>query len=383
MGHAGALQCSGQSTLSSTGHGIKLQAFASSETMHFSPSELERRLNFFLPEDRLAAAHADPGGNINQTWILRLARGQRAVLQRLSPVVFPDLRALMANFRTVTAHLAACRQHDPVIPEFPQAYRNPAGLDALDEADGSTWRLISYIGPSRTLMQVNARQAAAAGRMLARFHKLLLPLGRQKLADPLPGFHDTAAYLARFDAVSRGKTPASQEEECCFAGIDRLRPLARLLESGVHARHLVHGDPKCGNFLFAQNADAVLSLIDLDTVRLDYVLHDLGDCLRSCCNVGGEDAETPCFDAENFAALVQAYGAGGREILTQDDRALLVDATRLLIFELGLRFFTDHLDGNRYFQCRFPGHNLKRAVTQFKLHAALMQDESRLRTLAI
>ena len=28
-------------------------------------------------------------------------------------------------------------------------------------------------------------------------------------------------------------------------------------------------------------------------------------------------------------------------------------------------------------------HNLKRAVTQFKLHAALMQDESRLRTLAI
>ena len=81
--------------------------------------------------------------------------------------------------------------------------------------------------------------------------------------------------------------------------------------------------------------------------------------------------------------LVQAYGAGGRELLTQDDQTLLVDATRLLIFELGLRFFTDHLDGNRYFQCRFPGHNLKRAVTQFKLHAALIQDESRLRTLAI
>ncbi|MGL5831981.1 MAG: aminoglycoside phosphotransferase, partial [Waterburya sp.] len=40
---------------------------------------------------------------------------------------------------------------------------------------------------------------------------------------------------------------------------------------------------------------------------------------------------------------------------------------RLLAFELGLRFFTDHLEGNVYFNANHSEHNLARALVQFKL----------------
>jgi hypothetical protein len=36
-------------------------------------------------------------------------------------------------------------------------------------------------------------------------------------------------------------------------------------------------------------------------------------------------------------------------------------------FELGLRFFTDYLEGNVYFKARHQEHNLARALVQFKL----------------
>ena len=351
----------------------------------FSLDQLEQRLRFFLPEARLQAACASADGNINQTWILQLAGAcspQKAVLQRLNPAVFPDLPGLMSNFRRVTEHLAQCRTERPDTPEFPRLWQNPQGEDALFDEEGALWRLTTYIGPSRTLTRVKATQAAAAGALLAHFHRLMQSLAPEELTDPLPGFHDTLAYLARFDAISAKRSPANAAEEFCFESLARLRPLASLLSEGQHARQVVHADPKCSNFLFAPDTDLALSLIDLDTVRFGFLLHDLGDCLRSCCNPDGEDAENPRFDAEAFAALIRAWLAGGgQSLLLPDDRDVLLDSARLLIFELGLRFFTDHLEGDRYFVCRFPGHNLQRAVTQFRLHAALMREEGHLRSV--
>ena len=344
-------------------------------------AEAAERLRFFRPEARLLAAKA-ASGNINKTWILRLAGAEfeRAVLQRLNPKVFPDLAAVMANFRLVTAHLAAARRREPEAPEFPLAYAAPDGRDCQFDESGGLWRLISWIGPSRALQRVGARQAAGMGRTLARFHLLLADLDTGALTDPLPGFHDTPGYLARFAQVSGNRGPHGDAENFCFAMIENLRPLARLLAGGDHARQATHGDPKCANFLFASRGDAALGLIDLDTVREGYILHDLGDALRSCCAIGGEDAIRPVFDADRAAAFLAAYAeAGGRDLLTDDDREYLPEAVRLLIYELGLRFFIDHLEGNRYFACRYPRHNLHRARNQFRLHASLMAAEGKLR----
>lgn len=38
-----------------------------------------------------------------------------------------------------------------------------------------------------------------------------------------------------------------------------------------------------------------------------------------------------------------------------------------MTFIIGLRFLTDHIDGDHYFHISFPGHNLQRARSQFRL----------------
>ena len=53
--------------------------------------------------------------------------------------------------------------------------------------------------------------------------------------------------------------------------------------------------------------------------------------------------------------------------MTVADVAYLYDAIRLIALELGLRFFTDYLEGDVYFKARHREHNLMRALVQFKV----------------
>ena len=39
----------------------------------------------------------------------------------------------------------------------------------------------------------------------------------------------------------------------------------------------------------------------------------------------------------------------------------------VITFETGMRFLTDHLDGDNYFRIHRDGHNLDRCRTQFEL----------------
>ncbi|MFM9089941.1 MAG: hypothetical protein ACKOPT_17795 [Cyanobium sp.] len=69
------------------------------------------------------------------------------------------------------------------------------------------------------------------------------------------------------------------------------------------------------------------------------------------------------------------------QFLRAADHRYLYDAIRLLSFELGLRFFTDHLAGDVYFQTQRPGQNLDRALVQFRLTESIEAQEKEIRGL--
>ena len=50
----------------------------------------------------------------------------------------------------------------------------------------------------------------------------------------------------------------------------------------------------------------------------------------------------------------------------------------VISFELGLRFFTDHLAGDRYFKVDRPGQNLHRALVQFHLQQSIQAQQNEL-----
>jgi len=348
--------------------------------------------SFFLPHEEIATLEPLSGGIVNDTWCLTLQSGRKYILQRLNPSVFPDPIAVQDNLRKVTGHIHA--QPHARLPNSPQLHdnnftmfrpvTNQAGAISYQDNKGAFWRLLTHIDHARSLHSITTPgQAEEIGAALGLFHQLLATLPPESLTDPLPGFHNTPRYLAQYEyALSASHHPEAKD---CRTFIERHRQDAFLLENareqGSIRQQVIHADPKVANFLFSADAKRVISLIDLDTVRPGLLLHDIGDCLRSCCNPLGEEVKNPediLFQTDFFAAAVNGYLTTAADLLTHEDKRLLVNSVWLISFELGLRFYSDYLVNNCYFKVNYPEQNLFRARIQFALARSIQGQYDRL-----
>lgn len=322
-------------------------------------------------------------GLVNDTWLAAAKSGTKYVLQRLNPAVFSAPALVQENLCKVTDHLQAQLDPDTEFKSF-LVIRNPKGKSGYIDDNGAWWRILSYIDDTRSLHTISSvDQAKGIGAALGLFHRLVSTLPPSSFADTLPGFHNTPLYLAKYDTL----LPAAKkpEAEDCRKFINDHRSTVHLLEharkNGRVRQQVIHGDPKVANFLFAKDKKQVVSLIDLDTVKPGLLLHDLGDCLRSCCNPLGEEFRQPdnlIVDAQLFMAMLEGYMSNAAELLTPEDRRLLVDSVHLISLELGLRFYSDYLAGNCYFKTSYPEQNLFRARGQFALVRSIENQYSEL-----
>jgi hypothetical protein len=325
-------------------------------------------------------------GNINDTYLVQ-GHGQPFVLQRINCRVFPQPLRVITNFATITAHLQRASAGKGV--EFRTAMPVRArhgGLGFLD-SQGEFWRAQTYIEHSAIAHRFGLPEAREIGRVLATFHRLAAALSPGNLGDPLPGFHDLPDYLAHFDAAPRPGSSADEKtvKRCC-AAIERFRPLAFFFSTakarGLVAPQIVHGDPKIDNFIFT-DAGLAAGMLDLDTVGSGLVHLDLGDCLRSTCNLAGEGGTGPVvFDLAMCQAILAGYCGGHDLPMPEEQREMIFEAVLLLAFELGLRFFTDHLQGDGYFKVGRRGENLARAIRQFRLAEDIAAKEAEIRAIA-
>lgn len=329
-------------------------------------------------------------GLINDTFLVAIDSRARphAVLQRINPRVFPEPGLLMENLRVLLDHAPAIRSQPGL--GFPDLIPTHNGADSHSDTGGSVWRMLGFIEHSRTLYALaNQRQACAVGAALGEFHALARALPMERMHVTRPGFHNTPLYYQRFElaAVSPCPDPGRDVEFClqfARARSQTVHELERARASGSLPTRIVHGDPKLDNFLFDEDSDRVLSLVDLDTVQPGLVHYDVGDCLRSCANPAGECPADPVqafFDLGIAGAILEGFLKQTGDFLTPEELRLLPAAIRLIPFELGLRFLTDHLQGDRYFKIQWPGQNLHKARTQFQLTADIERREAAIRGL--
>ena len=239
---------------------------------------------------------------------------------------------------------------------------------------------------SLVVLTDKGRQAFEAGRVLGCFHTLLEDFDTALLCEALPGFHDLNSYRDGYlRAISRHRRQTGSAFSFCRTMIeDRLEADSlsdRAARTGATVT-VTHGDPKLDNFLFDRDSHEAVSLIDLDTTSSGPAVMDIGDCLRSLGNPEGEKGAPSAvrFDCRTVERFLDGYG---RSFLLGDaDRHLIYHAVRMLTYELGLRFFTDYLEGDRYFKVGSADENLRRAVVQFTLLASIEAQRSALEALA-
>ena len=350
--------------------------------------------NQFAQSRKLIDIQPFGNGNINDTFLVTVdSTGEpHFILQRINTQVFRQPELVMQNMRTFTEHVQNRLLNAPLDRrwEVPRVLLTKDGQDYYTDGDGSFWRAISFIEGSQSIdtMQ-NTQQAREVGYALGMFHNLIADLPPEKLADTLEGFHITPGYLQYYEEVlAKTSARVCPEVNYCLQFVSDRTPLAHILENaktqGKLPLRLMHGDPKINNVMFDTATGKAVSVVDLDTVKPGLVHYDIGDCLRSGCNRAGEetaDWESVRFDTDLSQGILQGYLSVAKAFLTENDYAYIYDAIRLIAFELGLRFFADHLAGNVYFKVKHPEHNLARALVQFKLTESIEYQETTIRSI--
>ncbi|NMF62434.1 phosphotransferase enzyme family protein [Brasilonema octagenarum] len=361
-------------------------------------------------------------GNINDTFLVSLdsPEEQHFVLQRINTQVFRQPQLIMQNMRTFTEHIHKRLQNASLsrrwevprvlltkdaqdhwrdadgeqrvgrVPRLVDARRAASRRVATANPEGSFWRAISFIEGAQSFDTMHDKShAQEIGYALGMFHNLISDLPPEKLADTLEGFHITPLYLKQYEEVLAKTSPRqSPEVNYCLQFVSDRTNVAHVLENakatGNLPLRLMHGDPKINNVMFDTATQQAVSVIDLDTVKPGLVHYDIGDCLRSGCNLAGEETEqweSVSFDTDLCQGILQGYLSVAKAFLTENDYAYIYDAIRLIAFELGLRFFTDYLAGNVYFKVKHSEHNLARALVQFQLTQSIESQETTIRNI--
>lgn len=349
----------------------------------------------FKPQGQVMDIQETGSGNVNDTFLVTLdSKGENFILQRINTQVFRQPELIMQNMCTFTEHVHQRLQRTPLSPgrrwEVPRVLLTQNAQDHWIGSDGSFWRAISFIGASQSFDTVkDIEHAKEVGYAIAMFQSLISDLPAEKLADTLEGFHITPRYLQHYDQVLVKNCPSqSPEVDYALQFIRDRRAWAHVLEDAKGQGKLplrpIHGDPKINNIMIDNMTRQAISVIDLDTVKPGLVHYDIGDCLRSGCNLLGEETqqwEMVHFEADLCQAILQGYLSLAKDFLNDNDYEHLYDAIRLIAFELGLRFFTDYLEGNIYFKAKHPDHNLARALVQFKLTESIESQEAAIRAI--
>lgn len=333
-------------------------------------------------------------GHINSTFLAtyELPDGEqrRYILQRINEKVFKDPLAVMRNVECVTSHInwKVLRKKRDMGGQTLSLYPHKTGRFYVDGGGGGIWRCYNYFEGCQTYDVVeNTRQAYEAGHAFGAFQDLVSDLPAEEIVETIPDFHHTRK---RYEALMQ----AADEDRCGRLGavqdemdfVRRSEPLVdRLLDlraRGDLPLRITHNDTKINNVLFDVETDAAVCVIDLDTVMPGLSLYDFGDMVRTATNPAAEDER----DLSKvhvrpgiFQALAEGYLAAAGGVLNGAEIEHLAFSGGLISLELGMRFLTDHLEGDLYFRVHRDGQNLDRARTQLKLAAEIAQQEADMR----
>lgn len=339
---------------------------------------MERALEAFGISPDQCSSSLIGHGLINQTWKID-TENNSYILQRINKEVFKRPEDIAWNIQSIAAYLSG---KEP-------GYLFVGALPTMEgtyfyEDDGGFFRLMPYVPDSVTIDTVeDADQAYEAARQFGRFTRLLSDFDASVLKVTLPDFHNLTLRFRQFEAAVAGADQDRLEQATALIRQSyEMRGIVdqymEVVSKELIPRRVIHHDTKISNVLFDRNNKG-LCVIDLDTVMPGYIISDLGDMMRTYLSPVNEE----CKDlsrievrSDFFDAIIRGYSSEMEEVLTEQERELLIYSGKFMIYMQAIRFLADFLNGDIYYSTSYAGQNLVRAENQFCLLKKYLEKEA-------
>lgn len=334
----------------------------------------------FIPEGKIENIKAFGDGRINSTYLITVKKDNifsKYLLQNVNNKVFTDTKVLMSNIIAVTRHIMWQGGMSLQFLKCVNTEKCNGPYIYIDD-ENEHWRMYDYIDAEVYSCVIESEDAYRLGQSIADFSRFFEDFDTSQLVETIPDFHNTLKrfetfLLAIVEDLIYGNYRASRvKDEIAFLlkHQDVMGLLVNAQKNGEIPIGVAHNDPKISNALFSKKTGAPICMIDLDTVMPGTPLYDIGDALRSIANTDSEEAKTTdnvSFSVEVYEAFMKGYLSEMNRKLTKQEKELIPYSPLIIALELGMRFLTDHIQGNIYFKTEYDGQNLERARVQFAL----------------
>ncbi len=313
-------------------------------------------------------------GNVNRTYKVnfRLTDGspKSFLVQNVNTYAFRNPVALMDNIDHVTEHIRSKKPGQIALHFHHTADRKTYVIDG-----DNFWRMTNYVR-SVTYNTIKDPQILRnAGQAFGEFQMQLSDFDSSRLYETIPDFHNTRKRYEKFQASiaqdCAGRVREAREDIDYLLSVQDLAcRLTDLHQEGKLPLRVTHNDTKINNVLFHPDDNTALVVVDLDTVMPGLIGHDFGDAMRFAANYVEEDCPEPekaGVDLDVFRSFAEGFLSQTAGTLTETEVDTLALSCFVLTAELATRFLADYLDGDLYFNTKYPGHNLVRARCQIAL----------------
>tara|TARA_E500000331_G_scaffold353735_1_gene405079 strand:- start:44586 stop:45629 length:1044 start_codon:yes stop_codon:yes gene_type:complete len=298
-------------------------------------------------------------GLINHTWLVRKKGKPKSVIQRLNKIFPADINEDIDN---VTKYFINNDFTTPkIIPNI-----NGELFSKLDEC---IWRQLSYINGNTYNSIKNEKQARSAGSLLGNFHKILNNFDYEFCVEKNIS-HDVFIRIEQLKETLKTKKDHRNIYEIKEISDQIIQISSKVPDIKVIQKKKTHGDPKITNIIF--NGDDAVSFIDLDTLGEMPIYHEIGDALRSWCNLRSEDSKDSALSLSFFTNIIEGYVEGSKGLLSEYEYKHISLSFFMITLELSARFCIDALNES-YFHwddtsfSSASDHNIIRSKGQLNL----------------
>lgn len=288
------------------------------------------------------------------------------VLQGFNEAVFNFPERIDFNLSILSAH---AKSQTSVLPFLlPLPLLNKDG-DGLTEIAGKKYRLFDFV-KGKTLQQIeNKIQAYVAAQAYGEFANWSKEVRGESMQETIPDFHRLDLRFKKLKEVSLTNSGLSPDEKNILEFYLSQQPLIDWYADQLNhlTQRVTHNDTKINNLIFSEDLTKVKALIDLDTLMGGFLMYDFGDLVRTvACSLPETSTkwENIFVLPEIFEELLKGYWQGVQDFATIEEAKSLLFGGEIMTLIMGLRFFTDHLQGNIYYRVSYPEQNFHRAKNQ-------------------